>query len=113
MTIALVEHSCTLCIVSGFIISIPAIAGAVVGAMVNAVAGGGMLLVYPVLLAIGYSSIVANATATAVLMPGTLGSLFGYRRTLDGLGAWLRALVLPSVAGGCVGAGLLAITPPT
>ena len=43
--------------------------GVVVGAM-NAIAGGGMLLGFPVLLAVGLPALVANASSAVVVLPG-------------------------------------------
>ena len=78
---------------------------------VNAVAGGGTLLSYPALIAIGRDPIIANATSTVALWPGSLASMFGYRRELQGTRRWLLLLTLPSLIGGGLGAVLLLITP--
>src|SRR5437764_3435076 len=53
--------------------------GLVVGAM-NAIAGGGTLIGFPVLLATGLPALVANATSHLVVLPGTLSSAYGYRK---------------------------------
>ena len=58
--------------------------GIVVGAM-NSVAGGGMLIGFPVMLAVGMPPITANATGSIVVLPGLLGSSFGYRKYLHRL----------------------------
>jgi uncharacterized membrane protein YfcA len=87
------------------------LASAVAGA-VNSIAGGGTLLTFPALVGLGISPIVANATSTIALWPGALGSMWGYRRELDGMGGWAVAFALPSLAGGLVGAWLLLRTPP-
>ncbi|MDF1502473.1 sulfite exporter TauE/SafE family protein [Roseisolibacter sp. H3M3-2] len=78
-----------------------------VGGAMNAVAGGGTLLVFPALLGLGVPPVAANATCTVALWPGALSSMWGYRRELSGAGGWAARLVLPSVLGGLVGAGLL------
>lgn len=83
-----------------------ALAGAVAGA-VNAIAGGGTLITFPTLVAIGIPPIIANATSSVALWPGTLASMWGYRRVLTGAGAWAVRLAVPSVLGGMLGAILL------
>ena len=84
---------------------------AVLGGAVNAIAGGGTLLTFPSLIALGISPIVANATSTVALWPGTVSSMYGYRGPLRGAARWVAALALPSLLGGGVGAWLLLRTP--
>jgi uncharacterized membrane protein YfcA len=79
---------------------------------VNALAGGGMLVAYPVLVALGLSPIAANATATVALLSGGIGAQIGYRSEMKGTGAYARALVMPCIVGGMFGAFLLLRTPP-
>lgn len=78
---------------------------------INTVVGSGSLVTFPVLLAAGYSPIVANVTNTIGLVPGSLSGSIGYRRELRGQGARLRQLGLASVAGGLTGALLLLTLP--
>jgi len=87
------------------------LASAVAGA-VNSIAGGGTLLTFPALVGLGIPPIVANATSTVALWPGALGSMWGYRRELEGARRWAIAFALPSLTGGLVGAWLLLQTPP-
>jgi uncharacterized protein len=87
------------------------IVAAAVGGAINAVAGGGSLISFPTLVWLGVPSVTANATNTVALWPGSLGSVVGYRRELAGLDRRLYVLVVPSLAGGIVGALLLARTP--
>ena len=79
--------------------------------MINSVAGGGTLLSFPTLIWLGVPSIAANATSTLALWPGSLGSAWGYRRELRGVDRSLYALMVPSLAGGLLGAFLLYRTP--
>ena len=58
------------------------IGAAFVAGAINSVAGGGTLLSFPALVWLGLPSIVANATNTVALWPGSLGSVWGYRRDL-------------------------------
>lgn len=87
------------------------VAAAAAGA-VNALAGGGMLVAYPALVFFGLSPIAANATATVALLPGGIGAQIGYRKEMKGAGAYARALVIPCIVGGMIGAFLLLRTPP-
>src|SRR4051812_34032264 len=78
---------------------------------VNAVAGGGTLISYPALIWIGRDAIIANATSTVALWPGTLASIFGYREQLKDTRKWLAMFIAPSLIGGALGAYLLLQTP--
>jgi uncharacterized protein len=83
----------------------------VLGGAVNSIAGGGTLLTFPALVALGVPALAANATSTVALWPGALSSMWGYRGELRGARSWAVALTLPSVAGGALGAWLLLRTP--
>lgn len=74
-------------------------------------AGGGTLLSFPMLIWLGVPSVAANATSTVALWPGSLGSIWGYRRELRGADPHVYTLVVPSLVGGIVGAVLLHRTP--
>ena len=80
---------------------------AVAAGFVNALAGGGTLIVFPALIAAGLPPIVANVSSTLALSPGYLSATLAQRRDLEGQGRRL-ALLLPiaTVGGGC-GAQLL------
>jgi uncharacterized membrane protein YfcA len=71
------------------------------------VAGGGTLLSFPALVWIGRNPILANATNTIALWPGSFAGLVGFRRDLATLHRWLFLLTIPSLAGGAAGAYLL------
>jgi uncharacterized membrane protein YfcA len=86
------------------------LSGLVAGA-VNAVAGGGTLIVFPALLATGMPAITANVTSSVGLVTGYAGGAFGYRRELSGQGTRLRALGMPALLGGLIGAVVLLVTP--
>ena len=81
------------------------------GGVMNAMAGGGTILTYPMLLFLGESAITANATSTVALWPGAAASLYGYRREVAEHREWLKTLFLPSLLGGALGAVLLLRTP--
>ncbi len=77
----------------------------------NALAGGGTILTFPVLLLLGESAITANATSTVALLPGAAASLAGYRREVGTHRKWLSTLFVPSLLGGAAGSLLLLVTP--
>ncbi|MBM3907308.1 MAG: sulfite exporter TauE/SafE family protein [Gemmatimonadetes bacterium] len=81
------------------------------GGVVNAIAGGGTLLTFPALIGLGVPPLIANATSTVALWPGTLTSFWGYRDALSGARAWTVRWALPSLLGGITGAVLLLWTP--
>ncbi|MBS0389269.1 MAG: TSUP family transporter, partial [Proteobacteria bacterium] len=83
-----------------------ALAGFAAGA-VNALAGGGTLLSFPALLALGIAPVNANITSTVALCPGYLGAALAQRRDLRGQRARLAPLVAVAAAGGLLGAMLL------
>ena len=82
-------------------------AAAAVAGVINAIAGGGTLVTFPVLLAFGISPVVANATSTVGLFVGTGGSIWGYRRHLEAVRPWLLRFLPVSLAGSVVGSALL------
>ncbi len=74
-------------------------------------AGGGTLLSFPTLVWLGLDSVTANATSTVAIWPGTVGSIWGYRRELRQAEPRFRILIAPSLIGGITGALLLKLTP--
>jgi uncharacterized membrane protein YfcA len=87
------------------------LAASLAAGMVNAIAGGGSLITFPVLVWLGREPILANATNTVSLSPGSFAALVGFRKELAGAGGWLLWGAVPSVAGGLLGALLLLVTP--
>lgn len=86
-------------------------AAAVTGGAMNALAGGGSLVTFPVLVWLGRDPVVANATNTVSLWPGSLAAVWGLRSRLTGLGPWIVWGSIPSILGGLGGAMLLLRTP--
>lgn len=80
-------------------------AGTLAGA-INSIAGGGSLVTFPALLALGASPVTANATNTVALVPGSAAAFWGYRDTLSDARRLTLAMALPSAAGGLLGAWL-------
>jgi uncharacterized membrane protein YfcA len=88
-----------------------AAAGLLAGAM-NAIAGGGSFVTFPAMVLAGLPPVIANASSTVALFPGTLASSFAYRRELQGVGDYGLIVLAPiSIAGGLAGAILLLATP--
>ncbi len=83
---------------------------AIAGGAVNAVAGGGTLITFPMLTAIGVPAVSANVTNTVALSPGYLGGTYAQRTDLNGQEARLRLLVPVAVLGGLAGGVLLLAT---
>ena len=86
------------------------VAGLFAGA-VNAVAGGGSLLVFPALLAVGFPPLAANVTNSVAQWPGYVGQVLGNRRELGGQGRRILLTSIVAVLGAGVGAGLLLVLP--
>lgn len=78
---------------------------------INAVAGGGSLISFPMLIAAGYPSKTANVTNTVALWPGYVGGSLGYREELQGQRSRLIQIAIPNIAGALVGAIVLLSTP--
>jgi uncharacterized protein len=88
-----------------------AAAAAAVGAgAVNALAGGGTLISFPVLTAIGVPPVSANATNTVALCPGYVGGTLALRREIEATGQPLRTRLVVSGLGGLTGALALLLT---
>ena len=87
------------------------VAGAFAGT-INTVVGSGTLVTFPVLLAVGYSPVVANVSNTLGLVPGSVSGAIGYREELAGQRKRVLTLGSASVLGGIVGAILLLSLPP-
>ena len=75
--------------------------------MINAVAGGGTLITFPVLILFGIPPVVANATSTLSLVVGTAGSLYGFRENIREVRPWFASFIPVSLVGGWLGSFLL------
>ncbi|MGE0545920.1 MAG: sulfite exporter TauE/SafE family protein [Kofleriaceae bacterium] len=81
-------------------------AAALGGGAVNAIAGGGSLITFPTLVALGLPPVTAAITNTVAMCPGYLGGTLAQRRDL--IGQRGRAMkILPIAAVGGVGGALL------
>lgn len=84
-----------------------AAAAALLAGAVNALAGGGTLLTFPTLLALGVPAVTANVTNTVALCPGYVGGTLAQRADLRGQGARLRRVLPAAALGGVLGGWLL------
>jgi len=80
---------------------------AIAGGAVNALAGGGTLITFPMLVAVGVPAVAANVTNTVALCPGYLGGTFAQLNDLSGQGRRLWFFLPIGVLGGIVGGVLL------
>jgi uncharacterized membrane protein YfcA len=78
--------------------------------IVNALAGGGTLISFPALMALGATNVGANVTNTVALCPGYLGGAYAQRASLAGDTARLRVLCGAAGIGGLTGSVLLVST---
>lgn len=90
-------------------LALAALAAIVAGA-VNALAGGGTLISFPVLVALGVPPIAANITNAVALCPGYFGATLAQLRNLQGQKERVFALIPASAVGGLIGAIVLVHT---
>jgi uncharacterized protein len=75
--------------------------------IINALAGGGTLISFPTLIAIGIPEVAANITNTVALCPGYLGGLIAQKKDLSGQGRRLWLFLPAGIIGGIAGGILL------
>src|SRR5512137_608448 len=80
---------------------------AVAAGMINALAGGGTLITFPVLMAVGLPAVSANVTNTVALCPGYLGGTLAQSGDLKDQKKRLWLLLPAAVLGGLTGGILL------
>lgn len=85
-------------------------AGVAAGA-INTLVGSGTLITFPVLLALGYPPVVANASNTVGLVPGSVAGAWAYRAELATQRHLLLRLGTTALLGGITGALLLLVLP--
>jgi hypothetical protein len=84
--------------------------GAVAAGLVNALAGGGTLISFPILTALGISPVAANITNTVALCPGYLGATLAQRELLADQKHRLLWYLPAALLGGLAGALLLLVS---
>ena len=108
----LVTESCSTLASFAFIAGVTAVAAAI-----NSIAGGGRILTFSALAAIlpadPYRFVIANATSTVGLWPGTVSAAWDYRHERTGQPKWSLWLLIPSVVGSVLGTILVLILPTT
>ena len=87
-----------------------AFAAAVAAGGVNALAGGGTLISFPVLVALGVPPVSANITNTVALSPGYLGGALAQKKSIIEQKDRVRRLGVAAAAGGLTGSILLTLT---
>ncbi|MFY1672412.1 sulfite exporter TauE/SafE family protein [Plantactinospora sp. WMMB334] len=86
------------------------LAAGLAAGMVNAVAGGGSLITFPAMIAVGLPPIPANVSNSMAVCPGYLASVYGSRADLPDR-RWLLRLIPGTVLGTAAGCALLLSTP--
>jgi len=79
--------------------------------VINSIAGGGSLILFPTLVGLGLPTVAANVTNSVAQWPGYLGAVLGFRSEYEGQRPRLVRLAVVAVAGGTVGSVLLLTTP--
>ena len=100
------RHGVTL--LEGILLALTGVAAGIA----NTVAGGGSLLAFPVLIAVGYPAVAANVTTTLALWPGYLSGAASYRRELTEQRARLGGIAPFAIAGAATGTVLVLRAPP-
>ncbi len=80
---------------------------AMAAGLINALAGGGTLITFPTLIAIGIPAVAANVTNTVALCPGYIGGIHGQRDDLKGQGKRVWFVAPAGIVGGLIGGYLL------
>ncbi|HEV2790261.1 MAG TPA: sulfite exporter TauE/SafE family protein [Solirubrobacterales bacterium] len=86
-----------------------AAAGAAAGAS-NAIAGGGSLITFPTMVALGLPPLSANVTNTVGIVPGAVGGALGYADLLREQGERFARFLVPMLIGAVAGTVLLLLT---
>jgi len=87
-----------------------AAAGAAAGAA-NSVAGGGALITFPTMVALGLPPLSANVTNTVGIVPASVGGALGYADLLREQGERFGRLLAPLLLGAVAGSAALLLTP--
>ena len=89
------------------------LAAGIAAGIFNAIAGGGTLITFPVLLAFGVPALSANITSSVGNVPSYVGGIHGFRSELKNQGRRIRRLIPAALLGSLCGALLLLTTPAT
>jgi uncharacterized protein len=80
---------------------------AIAAGAINALAGGGTLITFPMLTAVGVPALASNVTNTVALLPGYLGATLAQRKDLKGQEHRLTWAIPAGAVGGLIGGFLL------
>jgi uncharacterized membrane protein YfcA len=86
---------------------------ALLAGAINSIAGGGSLILFPTLVALGLGTVPANVTNSIAQWPGYIGGVLGFRREYAGQRGRLIRFSMVAVVGGTAGSVLLLTTPST
>ena len=81
--------------------------GALAAGAINALAGGGTLITFPLLIAVGLPAVSANVTNTVALCPGYIGGTLAQANDLRGQKHRLWITIPAGLIGGLIGGVLL------
>src|SRR5215218_4293571 len=84
---------------------------ALAAGIINSIAGGGSLILFPTLVALGLPTVAANVTNSVAQWPGYLGGVVGFRDEYAGQRSRLVRFGIVAVLGGITGSVLLLTTP--
>ncbi len=84
---------------------------AMAAGVINSIAGGGSLILFPTLVALGLGTVAANVTNSVAQWPGYLGGVAGFRSEYVGQRGRLVRFGVVAVLGGTAGSVLLLTTP--
>ena len=93
--------------------TLPLLLAAIAGffaAAINAVAGGGTLISFPTLIALGLDPRVANATNAVALWPGSATGALGFHKYFHETKSQIKLLLPPTILGSILGSILLVQT---
>jgi uncharacterized membrane protein YfcA len=88
-----------------------AAAVAFLAGVINSIAGGGSLILFPTLVALGLPTVAANVTNSITQWPGFLGGVAGFRSEYVGQRRRIIRFGLVALVGGTAGSVLLLTTP--
>jgi uncharacterized membrane protein YfcA len=84
---------------------------ALIAGVINSIAGGGSLILFPTLVGLGLGTVPANVTNSIAQWPGYVGGVLGFRKEYAGQRGRLVRLGITAVLGGTAGSVLLLTTP--